>query len=493
MWTTINLLSIYSAASLVVHALGVLNAAHAVMRVQSSRAAIAWSIALISLPWIAIPLYWTLGKNKFQGYSEALQGAYGEHSELVHLAYSEILDFKASLPSEFAGLEKLADTFTSLPFTRNNSAELLIDGQQTYTHMLGAIAQAKHYILFQTYILNSDDTGNAFKAALIEKANQGVRVYLLYDGIGSRPSKDYVESLTANGVAVESFRSSVGLRSRFQINFRNHRKILIVDGETAFVGGLNIGDEYLGKDPKLGPWRDTHLALQGTAVKCLQRTFLGDWYWAAKEVPDVSWSTHALPADPQNNQTAFVLATGPADSLQACALFFLNLINRAKTRLWIASPYFVPNASILNALKLAVLRGVDVRIILPNRADHWIVYICAFSYYEELQKTGIQIYRYQPGFMHQKVILCDHDVAGVGTTNLDNRSFFLNFEVMAFIVNDSLTVSSIATQSDFINSVEQMLTDDLAASRLVDLSKYEQKPFWFKLATRISRLFAPIL
>lgn len=491
MWSTPVLLSIYSVLSVAVHGLGILNAAHAVMTVRSSRSAIAWSISLVSLPWITIPLYWTLGKNKFQGYSEGLQKAYDDHSELVQLAYSEILEFRAPLQPQFASLEKLAETFSSVPFTTNNSVELLIDGAQTYGHMLAAIANAKHYILFQTYIIHSDEASCRFRDALIAKAKQGVSIHLLYDGIGARTlSKTYIASLEEHGIAVKSFRSTKGFGKRFQINFRNHRKILIVDGDIAFMGGLNIGDEYLGKDPKLGSWRDTHLQIEGTAVKCLQRTFLADWYWAAKDVLEVSWTTRSLPKS-QGDQTTFILSTGPADRIQACALFFITLINQAKARLWIASPYFVPSTSVLNALKLAALRGVDVRIILPNYPDHLLVFWCSFSYYEELRQVGIQVYRYQPGFMHQKVILCDRDIAGIGTTNLDNRSFFLNFEVMLFVLNEGNEESK--DESAFINSVEKMLTDDLESCNLVDLSKYQQRPFWFKLAARVSRLLAPIL
>lgn len=520
-------LSLYSLASLLVYGLGILNAAHAVMNVPSSRGAIAWSISLITMPWVAIPLYWILGKNKFRGYAESLQRAYSEHRHLVHRAYGEILEFKAQLPEPFVSLEKLIDKITPLPFTTNNRVSLLIDGEHTYPHMLQAIQAAQDYILLQTYILHSDEIGNQFRAALIDKARQGVRIYLLYDSIGSHklPGR-YIRSLRESGIEVRRFRSTLGTRSRFQINFRNHRKILIIDGKIAFVGGLNIGDEYLGKDPKLGDWRDTHIKVEGTAIKCLQRTFLGDWYWASKALPKVAWKVS--PAA-EYGQTAFVLATGPADPLQACELFFLNLINRAQTRLWIASPYFVPSSSVLNALKLAAIRGVDVRILLPNRPDHLLVYLCSFSYYEELRSVGIQVYRYQPGFMHQKVILCDRTLAGVGTVNLDNRSFFLNFEVMTFVVNTQevnaqevnaqevnaqevnaqvteasadLTTKTaaiaesskeIATNADFINRIEHMLLNDFEASRRVDLSTYSRKPLWFKLAARTSRLLGPIL
>lgn len=244
------------------------------------------------------------------------------------------------------------------------------------------------------------------------------------------------------------------------------------------MGGLNIGDEYLGENPRFGSWRDTHLKLRGAAVQCLQSVFLGDWYWVTKEIPQVCWQVQ----EAESNQTALILPTGPADKLHNCNLFWLSLIERSQTRIWIASPYFVPNTSILNALKLAALRGVDVRIILPNRPDHLTAYLCSFSYYTELQAVKIKLYRYRSGFMHQKVIPIDRDIARVGTVNLDNRSFFLNFEVMTFAID-----------SHFIHSIATMLQEDFNCSSLVDLDVYQKKPFWFKLATRVSRLLAPIL
>ena len=194
-----------------------------------------------------------------------------------------------------------------------------------------------------------------------------------------------------------------------------------------------------------------------------------------------------------------MLPTKPADRLEVCTLFFLNLINLAQERLWIASPYFVPDDSTLNALKLAALLSVDVRIILPNSPDRLLVYLCSFSYYAELQEVGIKLYRYRSGFMHQKIILCDSAVAGVGTVNLDNRSFFLNFEVMVFAIKSEPERSAIALRElrpitpDLVESVEKMLLDDLKASRLINLEEYQQKPFWFRLSARVSRLLAPIL
>ncbi len=486
---TINFLSIYGIVSLVVHIIGIANAAHAVMNVRSSRGAIAWAISLVTFPWLAIPLYWILGKTRFQGYSEAMRRVYLQHQESMHYAYDEISEFKAELPDQLATVEKLVTNIDDLAFTNNNAIKLLIDGKQTFSQMLKAIAKAKDYILLQSYIIHDDEIGNKFKDALITKAQAGVRIYLIYDAIGSRKlNRTYLNSLRQNGIAVSSFRSSKGKGNRFQLNFRNHRKILVVDGHTGFVGGLNIGDEYLGKDPHFGSWRDTHLKIEGTTVKSLQRTFLRDWYWATKEYLEVSWS---VSKNHRDNQTAFVLATGPADRLDVCTLFFLDLINLAQERLWIASPYFVPDDSTLNALKLAALKGVDVRIILPDKPDHLLVYLCSFSYYAELQQVGIKLYRYRSGFMHQKIILCDRQLAGVGTTNLDNRSFFLNFEVMIFAVKCDRQRST--TSPDLVESVEKMLIDDLNASRLVNLEKYQHKPFWFRLSAEVSRLSAPIL
>ena len=489
MLLTLNAFHIYSLVVLFVHTLGIGNAAHAVMNVRSSRGAVAWAVALVSLPWLAIPLYWIFGRSKFQGYSEAIRQAYSKDYQTELHAYEEILKHKVKLPERLSNLEKLAHEFTGIPFTSNNSLELLLDGQQTFPKMLEAIANAQDYILLQSYIIHDDAIGNQFKDALIERTQNGVKVRVLYDGLGSKTlTHNYIKSLRQNNIEVNAFRSTEGRGNRFQINFRNHRKILVVDGKIGFIGGLNIGDEYLGRDPHFGYWRDTHLKVTGTIVKSLQETFLKDWYWATKEIPLVNWE---IIRSDDNNQTAFILPTSAADRLKNCTLFYLDLINLSQERIWIASPYFVPDDSILDALKLAAVRGVDVRIILPDRADHLSVYLCSFSYYGELQEVGIKLYRYKRGFMHQKIILCDRFIAGVGTVNLDNRSFFLNFEVMAFAVKGDRDCQD--SDLDLVDSVEQMLVRDFQASRAIDLAKYRQKSILFKLSARVTRLSAPIL
>lgn len=474
-----NVLAIFSVISFIVHALGIAHAAHAVMNVRSSQGAIAWGITLITFPWLAIPLYWILGRTRFNGYTEALRSVYAQNRKLVEKTNSEINEYRAALPEKLVQLQLLADAFTPIPFTSGNAAKLLIDGQQTYEAMLAAIAEATNYILLQSYTINDDEAGNKFKNALIAKAKQGVNIFFLYDEIGSKLSRSYIKSLEKNRIQANSFNTTQGKGNRFQLNFRNHRKILVVDGETAFVGGLNIGDEYLGKHPRLSPWRDTHMKLLGPSVQALQASFFRDWYWATRKALQLNWH---IKVNRETNQTVLVLPTGPADQLNACNLFFVSAINLAQTRLWIASPYFVPDESTLTALKLAAMRGVDVRILLPNRPDKLLVYLCSFSYYTEMKEIGIKLYRHRSGFMHQKIMLIDDDIAGVGSVNLDNRSFFLNFEAMGFVVETS-----------FVKSVERMLQDDLGTSWNVDLSEYERKPFWFRLGVRIARLLTPLL
>src|SRR5207244_2541871 len=205
-------------------------------------------------------------------------------------------------------------------------------------------------------------------------------------------------------------------------NFRNHRKIVVVDGRDAYVGGLNVGDEYLGRSARFGAWRDTHVAISGPAVKAVQISFVDAWHWSTGEVPQLDWSVEPKKC---GGKAVLVMPSGPVDRLDTCTLFFVHAIQSARRRLWIASPYFVPDAAILVALQLAVLRGVDVRIMLPSKPDHRLPWLASFSYLKDTLPWGVKMYRYQDGFLHQKVLLIDDDLASVGTANLDMRSLRL--------------------------------------------------------------------
>jgi cardiolipin synthase len=366
-----------------------------------------------------------------------------------------------------------------MPSLSGNAATLLVDGDATFESILKGIDEAEDYILFQFFIVHDDELGREVKSHLIKKANEGVRVYFLYDEVGSHDlPRRFKDELRAAGVEVFDFHTRKGPRNRFQINFRNHRKVVVVDGRVTWIGGANVGDEYLGKDPKFGHWRDTHVRIEGPAALAAQLSFVEDWHWATGATLELNWMPKP---EPDGNVAVLIVPTGPADELETAALMFVHAINTAKERIWIASPYFVPDEAILAALQLAGLRGVDVRILIPDKPDHLLVYLAAFSYIEEASRTGVKIFRYTDGFLHQKVMLLDDDVATIGTANFDNRSFRLNFEITAILV-----------EPEFVSLVEQMLEADFAESRQMEPSDLENRSFWFKLAVRLARLTSPV-
>lgn len=461
------------------HAVGVASALRALFTTRSSQGAIAWIMAMITFPYVAVPLYWIFGRNRFEGYVSSRR----EGDRVVDVLAPELHAFHAfpdptapGLPGLFPVLERLAE----LPFTRDNSLELLVDGRATFEAIFAAIDRAERYVLVQFFIIRDDELGRELKARLTVKARAGVRVYLLYDEIGSHKlDAAYLDELRQAGVHVSDFNTTLGWRNRLQLNFRNHRKIVVTDGREAFVGGHNVGEEYLGKDPHLGHWRDTHVRCQGPAATLVQLSFAEDWYWAVRELPELDWE---LRPAPDGNKAVLVLPTGPADDLESCNLFFLQSIMAAKKRLWIVSPYFVPDREIISALQLAVLRGVDTRIMLPRKPDHLMVYLASFSYLTDLETLGVKFFRYNDGFLHQKIILVDDIMASVGTANCDNRSFRLNFEITLAVAD-----------REFVAQVESMLLTDFAQCTRVFADEYEERSAFFKTGVMLSRLLSPIL
>ncbi|MES2570955.1 MAG: cardiolipin synthase, partial [Verrucomicrobiota bacterium] len=368
------------------HLLGALTSIHAILSVRTSQGAIAWAVSLNTFPYVAVPAYWVFGRSNFKGYVMLRRETEAQLSEKGRELANDLLAMRPTAEAEPSGaalLEKLA----KLPATRGNHTEVLIDGTATFNSIFESIAQARDYVLVQFYIIHDDGLGRRLKEALIIKAQAGVRCFLLYDEVGSHAlPASYVNELRAAGVDVRPFNTRKGAANRFQLNFRNHRKIVIVDGLTAFVGGHNVGDEYLGHDPKAGPWRDTHVKVQGPVVQCVQVSWLEDWNWATGSRPMLNWKP--APAPGGEDGLAFCLPSGPADQFETCTLFFLHAIHSAKKRVWIASPYFVPDEQFISALQLAALRGVDVRILVPAHADSQLVYLSGFTFLPELEKAG---------------------------------------------------------------------------------------------------------
>ncbi|HUG68015.1 MAG TPA: cardiolipin synthase [Pirellulaceae bacterium] len=456
-----------------------LTALHAIMTSRTSQGAIAWAISLVTPPltFVALPAYWVFGRSRFEGYIKARRhGKTSMHSVLQDVG--RLTHERGLVRTSTNGANAVLERLARMPFTRKNRVRLLIDGEATFDAILAAIDSAQEYILVQFFIVRDDELGQALKSRLLARRREGVRVHFIYDEIGSRKlSSAYVQELRKAGVEMRPFHTN--RHNRFQLNFRNHRKIVVVDGKVAFIGGLNVGDEYMGKSKHFGRWRDTYVQLEGPSVHAVQLSFLEDWYWATHTVPELDWNPTAAN---EGDQDVLVLPTGPADSIESCGLFFIQMIGMATNRLWIASPYFVPDIHVIAALQLAALRGVDVRIMLPEKPDLLLVYLASFSYLHEMEVVGVKIHRYQPGFLHQKALLVDDRWAAVGTANLDNRSFRLNFEITVLVED-----------TGFAAEAAKMFEHDFAQCRVAEPDDLEKRSLWFKIGVRIARLMSPIL
>ncbi|HUU74433.1 MAG TPA: cardiolipin synthase [Burkholderiales bacterium] len=458
---------------------GIAAAMHAVMTVRTAQGAVAWSVSLVSFPFVALPAYLVLGRSKFDGMADAYEQSKDEIDALTSEFRQNMKPWAVPAeddPSVYQSVRRLA----RMEMTHSNAAQLLINGDATFSSILDGVAKAKDYVLFQFYMFHDDKLGRQVQEALIERAKAGVRVYVLYDEVGSGGLPDiYVEKLRAAGVQVSSFKPSQGSRNRFQLNFRNHRKMVVVDGVTAWVGGHNVGDEYMGRDPEFSPWRDTHVRLDGPVAIQMQAVIVSDWYWATRELPELNWQPQAAEGAAVN---AMIVPFSPSSKLETAGLFFVTALNAAKHRIWLSAPYFVPDEAILKALELAALRGVDVRVITTGKPDSWPVYLAAFRYIDHLLDLGIKFYSYEPGFLHEKVMLIDDHLSTVGTPNFDNRSFRLNFEVTALIADKA-----------FAGEMEKMFEQDFAHAAIIDPADLDDKPFWWRLAVNASRLAAPVL
>ncbi len=463
---------------IVLHVAGFLTSIRAVMDVRTSQGAIAWVISLNTFPSISLPAYWILGNSKFSGYVTARRTEVVEAKPIMRRLLDDFIKYGLK-EGENTPRALLIQRLAKMPFTKGNTAKLLIDGEDTFDAIFKGIGSAKKYVLVQYYILRDDELGIKLQDALIEKAKEGVTCLVIYDEVGSRFSKNYRRAFEDAGIRIHAFNTRQGKGNRFQINFRNHRKIVVADGEVAYVGGLNVGNEYLGLDPGMSPWRDTHVEVRGPVVQAVQLSFAEDWYWASKEaLPELNWSPKQVP---EGTVTALSLPSGPADEFETASLFFLDMINAAKRRFWVASPYFVPDEQIVSALQNAALKGVDVRVIIPRKPDNILVGLSAYSYLPELEKAGVKVYKYNKGFMHQKVVLVDDDTSAIGTANFDNRSFRLNFEI-----------TMVMSDKDFAKKTEKMLLDDLSRCTQASATEYTQAHFLFRLAVNVSRLMAPV-
>lgn len=466
-----------SVASVLLEIVGILLAFQAILISRTPQAAIGWTLGLVLLPIVAIPLFAVFGGSTFRGYILAGSKESPELDAILARLRAALNPHASDLTEKYRDSAYLSERLNHLPVTAGNHAELLVDGEATFRAIGEAIDQARDYLIIQFFIVRSDRLGLEIQQRLLAARKRGVRVFMLVDQVGSRHLPlEYRATLKDAGVEFHTFVTNRERGKRFRLNFRNHRKLVVADGRTAFVGGQNIGDEYMGRSARFGPWRDTFVRIEGPVVLALQLPFVEDWFFTTRTIPALRWDVASVPG----SMAAAIVPGTPATTWNTCPAAYFEVIRSARRRLWMASPYFVPDPALRAALAHAALRGVDVRILLPEKPDHLLPWLSSFTFYPAMREAGVKIFRYQPGFMHQKVLLADDDLAIVGSINLDYRSFILNFEL-------SVAVASRA----FANRVEEMLARDFTVSRPDDLHALENRGFLFHLKCRAAALLSP--
>ncbi len=371
------------------------------------------------------------------------------------------------------------------PLTSGNAVKLLINGEGKFPEVIEVLKNAKHHIHLEYYIYEEDQIGSRIKEVLIQKALEGIQVRMIYDGFGSSSiSGELIDELRLAGAEISPFHRIRLLLFANRINYRNHRKIIIVDGQTGFLGGINISDRYIntGKDESTVYWRDTHLRLEGPGIMFLQHLFLCDWNFCSgqKIQPEPAYFS-AVPV-PSANTILQIAASGPDSPVSTIKLSFLKAINIAKTEILLTTPYLIPGGSIMDALKVAALGGVRVRILVPGISDSRLVNAAAWSNYGELLKASVEIYLYQKGFIHAKTMVIDDAISVVGTANMDHRSFDLNFEVNAIIY-----------AADFAEQLRKSFLADLRNARRLTYNDWKSQPLHRQMFERIARLLSPLL
>lgn len=367
--------------------------------------------------------------------------------------------------------------------SEDNEVQVYTDGREKFEALFEDIEAATDFIHVQYYIIRRDQLGKKLLGLLARKAREGVRVRVLYDELGSRGiSKRSLKELREAGGQAEAFFPSKFRLINLRLNYRNHRKLVIIDGKVGYIGGFNVGDEYLGLDKKFGYWRDTHLRIQGTAVYSIQTRFILDWNQASQE-HDITYFPTLFPEVSQKGSVGVqIVSSGPDSEYEHIKNGYLKMISSARRSIYIQTPYFIPDSSMLDALRIASLSGVEVHLMIPDKPDHMFVYWATLSHVGELLNTGVKVYLYKNGFIHAKTIVVDDEVASVGTANIDFRSFKLNFEVNAFIYDEKLA-----------HRLSDDFREDMKLSELLTKEIYLNRSRWVKIKESISRLLSPIL
>lgn len=448
---------------------------------------LAWIIVLVTVPFIGFLFYLYFGVNyrkikmfSMKGLGDMKWLQYMSEDQKQLIKKSEFLHKRETV--EVRKLMTLLLNNSKALLTRYNKVEILNNGDETFPAIFEALRGAKRFIHLEYYIIEMGSLTTQLKELLIEKAKAGVEVRVIYDDVGSwGMTRDFLRQLRNAGVQIYPFLPVRFHQFANKANYRNHRKIAVIDGEIGFVGGLNFADRYLDGVPKIGIWRDTHLKVEGEAVTSLQVIFLIDWYFVRQEL--LLDKNEYLPYIQADGETLVQTVTsGPDSDWASIQQAYFTLINMAKRYVFISTPYFMPGETTLNSLKTAAMSGVDVRIMLPHKSDSLLTYWCSRSFVEELLEAGVKVYWYQKGINHSKVIIVDGIVSSVGTANMDLRSFEQNFEV-SFILYDR----------DVTKKLAGYFLKDLQSSTEVTIQRWKFRPKREKVYESVARLFAPVL
>ncbi len=437
----------------------------------------AWILILSLLPLVGFIMYLFLGltpRKKRIFSNKARDDRVKKHSLIKGTP-----DYKVwEIPEEYKNKVIQIDfAHEKIIFSKNNHIDLFIDGIQKFRALFKDIKNAKHHIHFNYYIIRNDKLSKRLVKILTDKAREGVKVRILYDNIGARQlPKNFFNSFKRAGGQVASF-----FPSFLDVNNRNHRKIVVIDGKIGYIGGLNIGQEYIGLNKRFGYWRDNHIKITGEAAKSLQERFLLDWSFASNE--DLILYELYYPKLPYYGRSGVqIVASGPDSSWEEVKVFFLKMIYMAKESIYIQTPYFIPDESLLEALKIASISGIDVRIMVPNKPDHPFVYSANYCYGGLMLEVGARWYMYEKGFLHSKAIIVDGKIASVGTSNMDVRSFKLNFEVNSFIYDPLVAIK-----------LRRIFLEDLRNCTEITKEIYANRGVFMKARESIAHLISPIL
>ncbi|MED2039174.1 cardiolipin synthase [Bacillus wiedmannii] len=457
---------------------------------RSPQSTLAWFLVLALLPVVGVLLYSIFGRSRWR------RKKHLHRSEEQRKLFREILEGRrlelsltVPLHERSVHLTEVVQKFGGGPAADRTTTKLLTNGDQTFSEILQAIEQAKHHIHIQYYIYKSDEIGTKVRDALIKKAKSGVIVRFLYDGLGSNTlRRRFLKPMKESGIEIVEFDPIFSAWLLETVNYRNHRKIVIVDGEIGFTGGLNVGDEYLGRSKKFPIWRDSHLKIEGKALYKLQAIFLEDWLYASSGLNTYSWdqfiNRQYFPGKEISSAEGAVqiVASGPSSDDKSIRNTLLAVMGSAKKSIWIATPYFIPDQETLTLLRLSAISGIDVRILYPGKSDSIISDQASQSYFTPLLKAGASIYSYKDGFMHAKIVLVDDKIATIGTANMDVRSFELNYELI-----------SVLYESETVHDIKHDFEDDFKHSTEIKWNAFQKRSIKKRILESFMRLISPLL